>query len=694
MIFAQPWLAAAALACAAIPFLLHLLLRRPRPTAWPSTMLLQRAVERLRRRRKLERWLLLLSRSMALLLAGLAMAGPLLRSGAWQARERWIVVDDAATAAERLPDGRPAIDWIRAQVRAAVLELHEGDRVAIVLASQPARVALPPTPDLQRALREVDALQVHAVPADWKDAIDRALPAVGERMDQVHELMLVGTFRRGSVDPDAPLPASWAERLTGVRRWCVTPPPGGLPNRALGIVGMARSVSDPSGSGQVPVRVQMVRTGKGSMVDPVTVRSPRGETVGGRDATWSADATETQVEVPVRPVDGDAMLVEASSDAQPLDDAVPIASLPARDPVVLVLGRRPQETELERLPAASWVMRALEAAGLRPQEVDPTTLALRPMRDVDAVVACRPDLLDGAGWQWLERLVQDGGTLLVMPVPEATSQAWAQELTRSIGQPVLRPGASQEGSFKLAARQPRSPLLSLLGAEVDALAEPVLVTQRWPLADGDDATPVIVFEDGTPAMTVTRPRDGRGVVVTLATATALECTDLPLKPMMVPLLQEIVRGGRWLASTGRQARSGEVAQLGSVAAGGLLQPTDVSQGAAIEVDAEGVTVQPVPSPGLWKLRMRDGRERWIAVRLDPSAARIEPTEPAVLEAWRSGLAPWQDPAAAGSDAGVETATTAPWVLWMFAALTVLLLLESVLARQGSPRATGMTEAAP
>jgi hypothetical protein len=41
MNFLHPGLAMAALGAAALPIVLHLLLRRPRVTPWPSTMLLR-----------------------------------------------------------------------------------------------------------------------------------------------------------------------------------------------------------------------------------------------------------------------------------------------------------------------------------------------------------------------------------------------------------------------------------------------------------------------------------------------------------------------------------------------------------------------------------------------------------------------------------------------------------------------------
>lgn len=692
MTFAQPGLAIAAAVCAALPFLLHLLLRRPRVTEWPSTMLLRRAIERLRRRRRIERWVLLATRSLAVLMVGWAMAGPLTRSGGVQARERWIVIDDAATGAERLADGRTSIDWLREQVRGAMRDLREGDRVALVSAASPAQVTLPSTLDLQRALREVDALQPRAVPVSWDAAIELAVPKPDERTSLPREIVLAGSFRRGSVDAEQPLSTRWKDRLVGVRRWCTAMPAGGSPNRSVVDVRAGRSAAEIAGSARVPVRVQLQRSSTGPATDAVVVKSARGEAIGRSDLTWSAAGTEARVDVSVQGGEGDAMTVQVAPDAQPLDDTVAVASVPLREPRVLVLGRRSGETDVERLPAATWVMRALESASLHPQDVDPSTVALRPAREIDAVIVTRPDLLDGAGWQWMARFTQDGGTVLLMPAPELAVQGWHAEFMRLIGRDGAWGETVQQGSFRLAARQPRTALLSLLGAEIDALAEPVTVTRRWAPPVGADTEVALSFDDGSPAMTLTRPRDGRGVVVTLATSPDLSCTDLPLKPMMVPLLQEVVRAGRWLAASAEQARSGEVASLGPAAAGGLLQPVDSGQGPAIEVDGEGRTVRAVPAPGLWKLRTRDGQERWIAVRLDVQAARIEPVEAAAFETWRAGMAPWQADGGEADGPGAQVSVSSPWAPWLLSAALALLLLEVPLARRGSPRAGSATEA--
>jgi hypothetical protein len=171
----------------------------------------------------------------------------------------------------------------------------------------------------------------------------------------------------------------------------------------------------------------------------------------------------------------------------------------------------------------------------------------------------------------------------------------------------------------------------------------------------------------------------------LAFTPELSWTDLPLKPFMVPLFQEAVRAGRVLASSQRDFRTGEVAWLGSSARTGLLVPRTTGQ-PTIEIDAEGRTRQPIPAPGLWKVKQRDGRERWIAVRLDPVAASIERVDDASIEAWRRGVGSWRWLGDSSDADAVAQGLDSPWTLPLLCVAMLCLLAESILSRFGSPRA--------
>lgn len=682
--FLHPGLAVAAACAATLPVMLHLLLRRPRATPWPSTMLLRRAMERMRRRHRIERWLLLALRAAGIGLVGLAMAGPLAVnwSGDRGGREWWIVIDDGATGAERLSDGSCMLDLLKKQALQAMDGMGPGDRVALVTTAQPASVLMQPTADITHARGVINALQVRPVQGDLRGAVERCLAASTDT--ELREALVLTGWRRGSVDPERPLPTAWMDRARTVRWTANRAPVATSGNHSIQGVRVGRSVNELRGTGEVPVRVQMQRVGSTPARDTLTVRNGANDPLGQAIVTWTEPSRDAQVDVLVRPSNDGGLHVECTPDTQPLDDSMAVVMPPTNQPKVVVVGRRSSEQDLLQLSASMWITHALESTGMQPQEIDPASLALRPPVDAEAVILCRPDLLDGSGWAWLGQFVRDGGTLILLPPPEQGTTGWTQDLERAVGVQPIKDATIINATMRLAARQPRSALFSLLGAELDALAEPVGVQRRIqlvPATSGDVAC--LSFDQGEPAMLMQHPHEALGVVVTLAFSPEVAWTDLPLKPFMVPLFQETVRAGRALAASQRDAISGEVAWLGSTARNGLLVPAEAGR-STIEIDGEGRTRTAVPAPGLWKVKQRDGRERWVAVRLEPSAASVEALDEASVDAWRSGVGSWRifgDAADPSSDRG---GVDSPWTMPLLAIALACLVAESALARVGSP----------
>ena len=105
MNFLHPGIALAAVAAVALPIVIHLLFRRRRiPLDWAAMELLREAVRRTNRRLKLEQWLVLALRALAVLCAGLGLSVPFFGSGGilGDASRTWIVVvDDGTTSGLR-----------------------------------------------------------------------------------------------------------------------------------------------------------------------------------------------------------------------------------------------------------------------------------------------------------------------------------------------------------------------------------------------------------------------------------------------------------------------------------------------------------------------------------------------------------------------------------------------------------------
>ena len=81
MIFATPIIAIAGLLATIIPIAIHFFFRRrKKPIEWAAMDLLLQAIRQTTRRRRLEKLALLVLRCLVVVLAGMAIAGPLLQN--------------------------------------------------------------------------------------------------------------------------------------------------------------------------------------------------------------------------------------------------------------------------------------------------------------------------------------------------------------------------------------------------------------------------------------------------------------------------------------------------------------------------------------------------------------------------------------------------------------------------------------
>jgi len=159
-----------------------------------------------------------------------------------------------------------------------------------------------------------------------------------------------------------------------------------------------------------------------------------------------------------------------------------------------------------------------------------------------------------------------------------------------------------------------------------------------------------------------------------------------VKPLMVPFFQELIRGGRLLASEQQEIQTGSVVSLGSTAAGGVFIPPAQSGAASIELDQNGQSQSRVLVSGLWTLQTKSNRTQIFAVNLSPIAASIQPLTSAALQSWFGTIQPIQF---RGEEQAINTST--PWGVTdpsvsgtLFLVALLCALAESILSRRGSP----------
>lgn len=393
---------------------------------------------------------------------------------------------------------------------------------------------------------------------------------------------------------------------------------------------------------------------------------------------------------PAPPAAGGVLVAEIERDALPADDSFrrPIGVRESLR-IGLVAQRRFGTERADRLSPADWVSLALLPTPDAPfdlVEVEPSAVDQPTLANLDVLFVPSPDLLPEDAWPRLARFAEQGGMLVITPPADATVHLWTDAMTRALSLPWRIAREPKTETVALSDQRPDSALWTRLAAEMETLAKPVTILKTLPVEESPPETEVLLrLSNGAPWMLASATRAAtkpgtasasstqpggtgappatirpstsvpqgaakpdtaspdaasptRGLIVYIASALNLGWTDLPAKPLMVPLMQELVRqgfgraAGNWSSIAGRRA-----AGPGRAAA---LRPIDAATaddaGAPVEVDDAGVSRRPLRRAGLWRATDAAGRTRgYVAVNADADAARIEPLDASAVQSWLS-----------------------------------------------------------
>ncbi|MFM1866647.1 MAG: hypothetical protein RL591_55, partial [Planctomycetota bacterium] len=384
----------------------------------------------------------------------------------------------------------------------------------------------------------------------------------------------------------------------------------------------------------------------GELINPVSTRI----------VTWDAGQSESTVEFQVVP-EKDAqvntrrrceLMVSIDDDVLPVGNNAFAVIDVRRDIEVAVIGRRTSldGADLEKVPGSLWIARALmpslgASTGIRVRDIDPASCDTRALLGVDVVILARPDLVSPASCDVIGAFVREGGVAVVLPSGESMAQTWGPTLFPRLGVAMrVGPEAREfETPLQLREEQPASSLLSSIAPELPALCAPIEVRRAMMIEGVTGAEAVLLFTDGTPFVAAQSPKSAEempsgksnapqaagmkgdgivesereasieassgvsggvsgGLVVCVASSPELAWTNLPVKPLMVPLFQEIVRTGVELASSSDEVMVGDRLRVAREGVFRLTDPTRES--AAIDVGEDGVSTAIVPLTGVWK----------------------------------------------------------------------------------------------
>jgi hypothetical protein len=613
-------------------------------------------------------------------------------------RTVWFVLDDGLIG-QTTEEGKTDLARAVERCEGVLATLSSGDRVGVVLAGVPARALVtPPSGNLAGVRSTLEGLTATDTPSDWAGALGvlgeaivndrggRGEGAVNEDIVVIAQGARAGTGRVGEplsrlpagvrvvlAEPTVKAPVNVA--VAGVRALRPVLITGGEGSEAAQTVtvtlkrfgeGVEKADSTRVGvrlagqEGAVSSAVVQWSAGQREGIATVVVDSPRGAPGGGIGGTGGAAVVIAEIDGGGDAVAGDNVwrLPVVSRDA--LRVGV-LADAAAR-------GSSVSGGTADRFRPGQWAgfaLRPSESAAVDIVEIEPGAIDAARLAGLDAVIVLSPEAVPttaGAsnGWTRLKSFVDQGGLLIVTPAFEAASQTWPDAMAGGLGVSLSIGRAPKEypadAPGRLSGAAPAelgaADVLATLRGELDVLARPVGVSKILaPLestasAEGREDVKVLVrTADGAPFITmVTRRTEGPaaraaatpGAVVYVASALDLRWTDLPAKPLMVPLMQELVRQG-----VGR-ARPVFVSTAGSKAAvpGGatVLKPVEKTEG-TLAVESGGRTADPVRTAGAWRAVDAQGTDRGVVAVNAPIDGDTTPVSRERMASWLASCLP-------------------------------------------------------
>ncbi|MEQ9454890.1 MAG: BatA domain-containing protein [Phycisphaeraceae bacterium] len=684
-LFLAPAFAAAGLLAVSIPIALHLLRRqRQRHVVWGAMRFLREAVEQERRKLLISQWLLLLLRCLVVLLLGLALAQPLLAGWFSSAGSRQVhlVIDDGLTTRAVGGDGQERFETLRREAIDLVNGLRSSDDLTIWTLTGGSSTSY----QLSDGGREQAIEELHALSSS-----DAATSPVGVMAEVLRSPGMGAAETIGVVLSDLAVADSrWAGDVSASDdpnprwRWVVRRAESSLRNDQVASLVASQSAVVPQAGGRalmISVEAELTRLG-GEPVDETAELVWRVLDEAGRELMVVSQAVRLEAgderrmvrQILTLPVDmltrdSQRLLIESrwvqSASRLSSDDVAMTAVEVRRSATVLI-----QHTAVPGLTAARWFALALEPVA---DDENPLRAVLiqrlseQALGDADVLVLTEPGALDASEQAAVRRWLEGGRSAVLLPPGDATDGLWSGGL----GLPERVYGGVEQREDSGAALdqsvEPRG-LLAGLSAEWPTLARTVRVF-RWTPIVVPGVRPLVMLGSASASPWLAEYATGGGRVVLMASRLESDWTNLPVKPLAVPLIQTLIR----------DLISSRMAVEQRVVGASEMDVSDVwvRQGAGF---AEDIGVAPDRRSGWYVSAGEEGR--WLIARPATQAGDLSAATPARIESFLPGEVVWVESGGVGGALEEAESRSAIGPLVLVMALLVL-LSELVVARWSS-----------
>jgi hypothetical protein len=662
------------LAAAAIPIVIHLFTRRqPREMRFPSLEFLSEVNQSEIRRLKLRQWLLLLLRALAVAAIALAMARPALRGSAGGGRAATTVVVLLDRSGSMGAEGArgPVFRDARKAVEDLFATLGPSDELLLVPYDRaPRPITTGPSSDLPRMRAALQALEPSSATTDHDVALAFASSALAASHALNRELFWISDFQGagfgGAGGAAAGDSASARAGWNNVRAYLIPTAPSSRANAALldatpapAENGAALGVTG-AGFGATPGDLALSVTSAGNEI--------------GRGFLGLPARGEAATLVPLSALPQEGGMVGIPDDALALDNRRYFAAGRSGTLRVLLREDGPPSALALALEAGS------PASGLEVERVDAARMSQR-LGEADVLALSGLERLGPTELQAVLDYVRAGGALLLAFDERADAAFWNGSLLRELGAGSLGPvqRAAAGATWRLTRAVAGHPVLAGFPARPGEPLSSARFRAVLGFRTAASGRALLRFDDAHAAL-VEAPR-----ALILTTLLGPENSDFSVSGAFLPLVHQAVK----VLARGTAAASlvpGE--RYSSPARTGTWRVEDAEgREVASELSAERGSTRlvsaPLEVPGLYRV-LQDGRLRAsFAVNPDARESDLEPLgEAALLSRFTGGRAS----ILRGGDDLARRVREARYGRelwsWFVALALALLVLETVIARQG------------
>jgi hypothetical protein len=561
--FLNPLLLWAVPLCA-VPIVIHLLNRRRfKKVPWAAMEFLLAAMKRNRKRLRMEQWLVLLLRTLAVLLLVALVSRPQLGGGGLlgSRTHHVVVLDDSASMTQRSGSSTlfgKAQDRVRTLVE-DLAQRRSGDAFSLVRTSRTAQPEVWNVRVGPELGKRVGALLKEFTAGDGAPDLGACLQATVQRAAAVEDASrtqyyVVGDTRAhdwtGEDDkPRAALLAALHALRPERDHLTVMGAPG--PPANLAIVDVR--VGDRLAIAAVPATFAVDVQNFG--LDPTTPTTCHVEVDGQSRVALTVPqlAPGERVALPLGhtfhqagPHRLDALL--EATEAFPFDDRRSLA-LDVRDKSrVLLVDGQPDEDDGETF----FLQAAMEGdeAGIEPQIATAETFEETDLRPFDMVWICNLQTMSAAAATRLEEYVAAGGGLVFFCGPLVDAARYNELLWRDgkgvLPLPLGEVGGDPDRPEKAVLLRPDHAVCAGMGEVVDALLGNVLLVKRWLqiLESGDHGAAVVARikdADGPPLLVTRTFGSGGGEVSLFAISADTSWSNMPSTHLLLVLANQLHR---------------------------------------------------------------------------------------------------------------------------------------------------------